>query len=414
MPAKSIIRNKEYAREDFGKIFEKQVFDLLSRALSKSETVIADYHSHMAFDIQLPKGLKAMEWPDNTHVEVKYNLIYNSIDRLLLQKNRIKPSKLIVVVKDDKGILPYLVALNKGKNDLEVFSYDKLKQKLGDVAKEKHIDEKKEINDNVMVRAKERMNNSTVTFFLGAGVSASAGIVTWESLLEQLCVKKNLSKIDSDIDSTIKGRFIVDKYRQNGEITTDFYEDMRSILYRNGIAPSELIKSIANLASKENVESVVSYNYDDLLEECMNSSNLRDCLSVYEYSRLEKKGDLPIYHVHGLIPKNGSCSSIVLGEREYHKIYQEAYNWGNVEQLHALTRNTCFFIGLSMKDPNLRRLLDISVQQGSERERVHFAFLRKIEYDIDFTEANMREFGVNCIWYDNHADLPKLLNDLIK
>ena len=400
-----------YNRDDI-LFFEKAVNDLLLRALSEHET-LEHYFGPAKFDFCLPKGLKAMEWPANTHVEVKYNLIYNSLDRILMQKSRIKPAKLIVIVKDNKGILQYLIDLNE-KKDLDVLTLDELKQKLGDIAQQKSIDEKKEIKDDILARAKERIKNSTVTIFLGAGVSASAGVVTWESLLEQLCVKKHLSKIDSDIDSTIKGRFIVDKYKQNGEITPDFYEDMKKILYRKGIEPSELIISIANIANKENIESVVTYNYDDLLEECMKSFKLRNSMSVYEYSRLEKKRDLPVYHVHGLIPKNGTCSSIVLGEREYHKIYQEAYNWGNVEQLHALTRNTCFFIGLSMKDPNLRRLLDISVQQGSERERVHFAFLRRIEYDVDFTEANMREFGVNCIWYDNHADLPKLLDDLIK
>ena len=57
-------------------------------------------------------------------------------------------------------------------------------------------------------------------------------------------------------------------------------------------------------------------------------------------------------------------SLIVLGEKEYHKIYQEPYNWGNIEQLHALNRNVCFFIGLSMNDPNLRRLIDGSNEDG--------------------------------------------------
>lgn len=399
--------------KELGRVFEAEVQELLVRALSKSETLVRNILI-AGFDFQLPQGLKAMGWPANTHVEVKYSLIYNSLDRLLMQKSKVKPAKLIVVVKDDKGNLPFLISLNKDKDDLEVFTYDELKQKIGNLASKKRVDENKEITDDVYACAKERMKNNIVTFFLGAGVSASAGVVTWESLLEQLCVKKNLSKIDSDIDSTIKGRFIVDKYKQDGVIQNDFYEDMRSILYRGGIAPSGLMKSIANLASKENVESIVSYNYDVLLEEIVNTSTHRNCIPVYGGMRLDKKGDLPVYHVHGLIPKKGGCSPIVLGEREYHKIYQEAYNWGNVEQLHALTRNTCFFIGLSMKDPNLRRLLDISVQQGSERERAHFAFLRKIEYDVVFTEANMREFGVNCIWYDNHADLPKLLDDLIK
>lgn len=51
---------------------------------------------------------------------------------------------------------------------------------------------------------------------------------------------------------------------------------------------------------------------------------------------------------------------IVLIENDNHRIYSEVFDWSNVEQLRALTRCTCFFAGLSLKDPNLRRLLEIA------------------------------------------------------
>lgn len=71
-----------------------------------------------------------------------------------------------------------------------------------------------------------------------------------------------------------------------------------------------------------------------------------------------------------------------------------------------------FFIGLSMADPNLRRLIDISID-GGEVEPVHFVFLRKIEYDVPFMEKIMRGFGINCIWYDKHEELPILIDSLV-
>ena len=66
-----------------------------------------------------------------------------------------------------------------------------------------------------------------------------------------------------------------------------------------------------------------------------------------------------------------------------------------------------------MTDPNLRRLIDISLD-GSDNDPVHYAFLRRIEYNVPFMETMMRGFGVNCIWYDEHKDLPYLLDDLVK
>ena len=103
-----------------------------------------------------------------------------------------------------------------------------------------------------------------------------------------------------------------------------------------------------------------------------------------------------------------------MGEKEYHKIYQEYYNWGNVEQLQALCRSTCFFMGLSMKDPNMRRLLDIAADGGNEREAVHFAFLREIEYNVPFTEEILRSFGISCIWYKQNKNLPGIIEKLME
>ena len=270
-------------------------------------------------------------------------------------------------------------------------------------------------------KAKNALKNNKISLFLGAGVSASAGVVAWDSLLEQLCIKKGVGKIDGDINSVVKGRYIIDEYidekrqkdknsKKDEVIPDEFYQDMRSILYAS-TRDSLLIKSLAKLIKKCKIESIISYNYDDLVEQEVKKIN--PCYSVYSKARPIDDDSYPIYHVHGFIPKDGDWSEIVLGEKEYHKIYQESYNWGNVEQLHALCRSTCFFIGLSMTDPNLRRLIDISIE-GSEIEPVHYAFLRRIEYNVPFMEKIMRGFGVNCIWYDNHEDLPKLLDSLIK
>ena len=101
------------------------------------------------------------------------------------------------------------------------------------------------VDANIQERIKGVLKRDKISIFLGAGVSASAGVVTWNSLLEQLCIKKGLPKIDSDIESVIKGRYIIDAYKKNpNEIPDDFYIDMRNILYAN-IHTSKLINSIA-------------------------------------------------------------------------------------------------------------------------------------------------------------------------
>lgn len=396
---------------------EQEIYRLISRCLGGDETITLGKE----FDIILPNGVKKLKWPENTAVEIKYRLIYNSFSRIRDFYDKIQPRRLIVVVIDNNIPSPRLLNnVRLSGRKIDVVSYQEFVDKVRVIAldntnnltedNDKTLISEKDKNAYFRDKAKDALEKSKISLFLGAGVSASAGVVTWNSLLEQLCIKKNLSKIDSDIDSVVKGRYIIDEYKkQDREIPEDFYEDMRNILYAN-IHPSKLIDSISNFIIKCNIESIISYNYDDLVEQKVNGK--KPCYSVYDKSRPVDGSSLHVYHVHGFIPQKGDWSPIVLGEKEYHRIYQESYNWGNVEQLHALCRSVCFFIGLSMTDPNLRRLIDISID-GGEVEPVHFAFLRKIEYDVPFMEKVMRGFGVNCIWYDKHEELPELLEALI-
>lgn len=399
--------------------FEKDIYNIITKCLSEDETIEFDLH----FDFRVPNGVKKLNWEKNTVIEIKYRFIYNSFERIRYSFDLYSPPKLIIVVIEENSlslrlncnatmtgraieVLSYNDLIQKAKT--EVFGQNDSKQteSLGKLGNKYQ----KEKDDNVLIKLKHIIKNNKVSIFMGAGVSASAGVVTWDNLLEQLCVKKEINKIDSDIDSVIKGRYIIDEYKKKGKIPDEFYYDMRGILYANTHS-SKLIESIANLINTCRIESIISYNYDDLVEQEVNKTNR--CYPVYAKTRPVEGNNFYIYHVHGFIPKNGIWSDIVLGEREYHKIYQESYNWGNVEQLHALCRSSCLFIGLSMTDPNLRRLIDISID-GGEVEPVHFAFLRRIEYNIQLTEKILRGFGINCVWYDRYEDLPNLINALTK
>lgn len=399
--------------------FEKDIYNIITKCLSEDETIEFDLH----FDFRVPNGVKKLNWEKNTVIEIKYRFIYNSFERIRYSFDLYSPPKLIIVVIEENSlslrlncnatmtgraieVLSYNDLIQKAKT--EVFGQNDSKQteSLGKLGNKYQ----KEKDDNVLIKLKHIIKNNKVSIFMGAGVSASAGVVTWDNLLEQLCVKKEINKIDSDIDSVIKGRYIIDEYKKKGKIPDEFYYDMRGILYANTHS-SKLIESIANLINTCRIESIISYNYDDLVEQEVNKTNR--CYPVYAKTRPVEGNNFYIYHVHGFISKNGIWSDIVLGEREYHKIYQESYNWGNVEQLHALCRSSCLFIGLSMTDPNLRRLIDISID-GGEVEPVHFAFLRRIEYNIQLTEKILRGFGINCVWYDRYEDLPNLINALTK
>ena len=84
----------------------------------------------------------------------------------------------------------------------------------------------------------------------------------------------------------------------------------------------KLIKNIGSMISSKKVESIITYNYDDLMEQELERRNI-NYTSINGKNRW-LKGDIPIYHVHGLLlsdKKDIMDSDIILSEREYHKAY---------------------------------------------------------------------------------------------
>jgi len=225
--------------------------------------------------------------------------------------------------------------------------------------------------------------------------------------------------------SIIMGRYIRRLYNDDKQ---QLRNAIHNCLYKNRtyrIIKSDTIKMICELVryNKNKVKSIITYNYDDLIEQQLANIGVPTC-SVFDTH--EPDGRFPVFHVHGILDQEGMKSSnIVLAEDDYHEQYRRTFMWSNVEQLHALQNNNCFFIGLSMTDPNLRRLLDFTKSEANnnhQRDFHCFAFLCKEDVAKDVKDNKMRflkeqkyileNLGVRVIWYNNHNELPNLLFNL--
>lgn len=299
--------------------------------------------------------------------------------------------------------------------------------------------ESTEFNEN----KQDHLNNLISSFkddnlvlFLGSGVSQGEGLPSWKELIELLIkdfLKTSHGKtIDSsDLSSAhgfksfsyiTLGRFI------KKALKTDFYDKIKNILYgsynhsvKSGSLVYEIAKICRPIRGKIGVYSIVSYNYDDILEFYLDEMNMEYEVIYKEYDT-PSHNKLPVYHVHGYIPKKGKLSqsmkdSIVFAEEEYHFQYKEPYSWQNLVQLNLLKDKTVLFIGLSMTDPNLRRLLDISKDYSKDIK--HYAFIKdewKFENERlsnifrSIEEGVFQELGINVIWYKDYAEI----NDILK
>ncbi len=330
-----------------------------------------------------------------------------------------------------------------------------------------------------------------VTIYLGAGVSMGSGLPSWEQLVLAMYYQA-LSGTDlhgwrpfpnylfaiaeyhlrhSAEPPDITAQKLL--YHYGREDHGGFFADLKVTLYspfaESGSIqlpePSELragnttLGAIASLCEigaaagdMEGVESVVSYNYDDLLEQALGPNR---CTPLWNPAEVEP-GKLPIYHVHGFVPggdgPGSEAGEIVFTEEQYHKELHNPYSWGSLVQLRAMSSTVGLMIGLSLTDRNMRRLLDAVSRSGLHGKSYVFlqrpstepipaeavaeiddnaraymdTFLRAgaktkgegrmrrevqgivqavQKVDQKETVYVLEQLGVSVIWYENHSDI---------
>lgn len=309
---------------------------------------------------------------------------------------------------------------------------------------------------------------------LGAGVSIPYGLPDWNTLLQELLLttlSESSQVTDDKADALAKlytavfapnpliaARYLATYYRKRSNQPLAFESAIRDVLYRNvqSGAHAELFSEIRRLSTAHRndpiLNSVITYNFDDLLER-----SLCDFDRAFPFKAVFSVGDnpspaeLPIYHVHGYLPSQGNLTkkhSIAFSDDQYHEQYQDVYRWSNMVQIMKFKDNTCLFVGTSFTDPNLRRLLDIARRQRGSNQPAHVLIrkhydktvlhnqLRKALGDVStamddarikgldetveklrriaekFEEEDARSLGVDTMWVDSYDDIPKILEQI--
>lgn len=415
-------------------------------------------NSNYIYDIFLPNGLKGvkrklgtgyvdMDLSGPTGIEIKGRLLFDTISRY---------GGLYSELIKNNEVSTFLLVYLEGKVPTSVYSYIHHKYNgrfhilsLGqflDLQIPKYAGNKISppitynwLSDRNRVWESARVNlaKNNFSLFLGAGVSMSANLPCWWKLLTSMIESSKYEHFKSEEDmeqltqvcnssSIVMGRFIRTMMGRKSE-DDKFYKSLHDALY-NGCASfaSPLITVICNLikSKKQQAQGIITYNFDDVMERALNGIGIGN-YSIFGQNQPQQL--FPIYHVHGFVPfenEENIKSVPVLCEEEYHRVYTNSYNWSNVEQIHALSRTTCIFIGLSMTDPNLRRLLDIANKE-SEADPRHFVFLPHLESFGTDNEAEIKnneamriqqemfgDLGLRVIWYKDHDELPKLVEFL--
>jgi hypothetical protein len=281
---------------------------------------------------------------------------------------------------------------------------------------------------------------------LGAGASYLSGIPRWRALVVSALqrsvsdtaipahITTTLDNLDRSLTAQV--RFVESSLGVRAAFRSHLfdclYENYDPSFNRNPTL-SATVAFILNPSGsrREALHDVITYNFDNLIELAIaaRQTHRRSPLlvrPVYSFSEYEDGGlprEVRVYHPHGFIPHASTFSEsldvpIVFSETDYHEHYLDYNYWANQLQLAAFDRHTCLFIGLSLTDPNLRRLLDVSHKRRSTTHR-HFAVFRVLpssagtsppylrEYAID---TDLRSLGIAPIWVSDFAEIPALLD----
>lgn len=362
--------------------------------------------------------------------------------------------------------------VNKHKAKANEISKNLFSLRLASAAEKTTIDWRLD-RDRIKSQLKDCYQKGQFTLFLGAGVSSSAGMPDWNTLLNSLFVTYLTKEFNGDTTASdhaigqivarlghvdepsalMAARYLRKGLTKSNKTAEEFNAAITKNLYKlrnkSFDLDSRLIKSIAEMCMPRRtgakVKSVITYNFDDLVERQLAKNRiLYRC--IYSDTETYDPDELPIYHVHGFLPEEKNKydrlekSTLVFSEEGYHKIYSDSYHWSNLVQLNSLRENNCLMVGLSMADPNLRRLLDISAKNIEQSK--HYAFMKRLTREnfcyeklegkerqavndlaladkfLDghhtLNEELMKELGVSVIWYENYEEIPQFIEEVVR
>jgi SIR2-like domain len=348
--------------------------------------------------------------------------------------------------------------------------------------------------DNTIGQLQKAYRANNLTLYLGAGVSVGNGLPSWDKLV--LAMYFSAIKRDEIVEAIRPfpnylfaiAEWHLERRREPLDITarkirklygeTAFLEKLHETLYAGfalegtrSIQPPQVpallqanptLRAIAELCTKTDsrrapIRSVITYNYDNLLELAMEGTPVQP---IWRGDQRLKRGAMPVYHVHGYIPIEGSRSTpeeVVFTEEQYYLAAQNAYSWSNIIQIKHLSSSVGLMIGLSLTDRNMRRLLDAlkktplppenyvllqrpqwpkpdsnDLNRVDAKAKLYFDRFRKsgrktgnkkytqikeiIEgvEESDFFEQQLilEELGVHPIWYKDHNEVPQIIKSI--
>ena len=204
-------------------------------------------------------------------------------------------------------------------------------------------------------------------------------------------------------------------------------------------------KLIPRNFANSRVRAMVTLNMDALLQTYVSALTTKRLVRTVERPSAKPYAEsISLYHMHGYLHfessdksrKRDSREAVILTEQDYYNFFNQPNSMFNYTFLYLLREHPCLFIGLSMQDENIRRLLHysklermqalankngITVEQLGKRKalmdkeiRRHFVVLLQ-NRDPQVNKANeetLGALGVRVLWLRSYTGVRDLMNSL--
>jgi hypothetical protein len=363
------------------------------------------------------------------HVPDQYDLLY----RLLTHQPEIQPpavGKVRTLAPVSGATEPLILPVLSAGADQDIGRRFDSGAQFGSPGEPPPSENWSERNRRALEFLEMRWLEHQLTLVLGAGVSIPWGMPTWRELLNDLVVEyvrrtyagtfdaAAMEKVGAALQREFAGISPIQTgaFVQSRIPDDDFRRMLQNALYRRfekGTDSDGLLSAIASMYG--GIHSIVSFNFDDILEEVFSDRSLQ-FTTVTGGRDLARIRGLPIYHPHGYLPRSGDGSrELVFSESQYHTQYSDGHSWANVVVQRLLLESTCLFLGTSLSDPNLRRLIDLAHRQNPEQHH-YFVTVANNSGDgvfdralTEVVEASYEAMGVYPVWLKGFEQIPQLL-----
>jgi hypothetical protein len=242
------------------------------------------------------------------------------------------------------------------------------------------------------------IGNRKAVVYVGAGVSIAAGLPNWKNFLIKCIryIKKHYRNVPLKIAEELhkNGDYILSAELldlETGGRLSEFIENE----FSHSIDPSAIHFEITRIP----FAFAITTNFDNLLEKAYGQDKkVYTWSNISDFFRQIKNNKFAILKTHG---DNSINSSHIITKKNYSNFMRNSEV--NSHMLNLLASNTFLFVGSSLRDPDLLKILEDAKNIFGSNFGPHYAILFENEIDDTFLIYLRNFYGIEVIVIKNES-----------